>query len=98
MERNIGFWLAGRSRGYAASQVLRLSKEVILRRVGIAAGVALVCGACSLVTSLQATRIGRLDEPAVRAFAASQESAWNAHDFDRFYSTVAPDAVFTSVR
>ena len=40
----------------------------------------------------------RLDEPAVRAFAANQEAAWNAHDFDRYYATVAPDAVFVSVR
>jgi len=69
-----------------------------LRRVGIAAVVALFCGACSVVAGLQASRITRLDEPTVRAFAASQEAAWNAHDFDRYYATVAPDAVFTSVR
>jgi ketosteroid isomerase-like protein len=80
------------------AQSLRLSKEDVLRRVSIAAAVALVCGACSVFGGLGAPKVARLDEPAVRAFAASQEAAWNAHDFDRFYATVAPDAVFVSVR
>lgn len=69
-----------------------------MRRVAIAAGVALVCGACSIMGGLKAPTVARLDEPMVRAFAAGQEAAWNAHDFDRYYATVAPDAVFVSVR
>jgi hypothetical protein len=77
---------------------LRLSKEEIVRRVAIAAVVALVCGACSVLEGLNTPKVARLDETTVRAFAASQEEAWNAHDFDRFYATVAPDAVFVSVR
>jgi hypothetical protein len=77
---------------------LDLSKEESVRRVAIAAGAALVCGACSLLGGLGAPKVTRLDEPTVRAFAASQEAAWNAHDFERFYATVAPDAVFVSVR
>lgn len=67
-------------------------------RVAIAVAVALVCGACSLLAGLNTPRIARLDEPTLRAFAAGQEAAWSAHDFDRFYGTVAPDAVFVSVR
>ena len=51
-----------------------------------------------MLEGLDEPKVTRLDEPEVRAFAQSQESAWNAHDFDRFYATVAPDAVFVSVR
>jgi hypothetical protein len=76
---------------------MRLSKEEFLRRVATAAGAALVCGAC-MIMGPGAPKLARLDEPTVRAFAASQEAAWNAHDFDRFYATCAPDAVFVSVR
>ena len=43
-------------------------------------------------------KVARLDEPMVRAFAANQEAAWNAHDFDRYYATCAPEAQFVSVR
>lgn len=68
-----------------------------MRRVAIAAGIALVCGACAMIGP-GTPKAARLDEPMVRAFAASQEAAWNAHDFNSFYATCAPDAVFVSVR
>jgi hypothetical protein len=69
-----------------------------VRRIGIAAAVALVCGACSVFGGLSTPKVARLDETTVRAFAASQEAAWNEHNFDRYYATCAPDAVFISVR
>ena len=36
----------------------------------------------------------RLTEPAVRAFVARQEAAWNARDASAFAATFTPDAVF----
>lgn len=36
----------------------------------------------------------RLTEPAVRAFVARQEAAWNARDAAAFAATFTPDAVF----
>jgi hypothetical protein len=68
-----------------------------VRRFLIAAGAALLCGACSLVGQRDTPKIAKLDEPTVRAFATDQEAAWIAHDFDRYYAICAPDAVFVSV-
>jgi SnoaL-like protein len=41
--------------------------------------------------------IPRLDDATIRKFVAEQEAAWNARDFDHYYSLCAQDAVFVSV-
>ena len=74
-----------------------LSKKKHLGRIGIVAGAALVSAACTIMGPGE-PKLARLDEPTVRAFTEGQEAAWNAHDFDRYYATCAPDAVFVSVR
>jgi len=58
----------------------------------------LVAGGCALTTAPDGQNIAHLDEAAVRAFAADEQAAWNAHDFDRYYARCAPEAVFVSVR
>lgn len=50
-----------------------------------------------LAVALSASAWGaetRLAEPAVRAFVARQEAAWNARDLAAFRATFTPDAVF----
>lgn len=72
-------------------------KEGSLRLQAIAVFVISLSG-CALLDEVRGPRVVHLDEAAVRAFAADEQSAWNAHDFDRYYSLCAPGAVFVSVR
>ena len=53
---------------------------------------------CALLDEVRGPKVAHLDEATVRAFAASEQLAWNAHDFDHYYGLCAPDAVFVSVR
>jgi len=70
----------------------------MLRKETIAALAVLFVGACALVSPARGPMIEHLDEVTVRAFLASEQAAWNAHDFDRYYALCAPDATFLSVR
>jgi len=47
-----------------------------------------------LVLATPAAAAPRLTEPAVRAFTARQEAAWNARDVRGWTATFTPDAVF----
>jgi ketosteroid isomerase-like protein len=39
----------------------------------------------------------RLSDATIRAFVVEQEAAWNARDFDHYYSLCTPDAAFISL-
>jgi hypothetical protein len=76
-----------------------LSKEAKLQRSVVAIAVALICAGCSLFEkeTTPPSPPPRLDEATVRQFATEQQIAWNAQNFDHFYSLCAPDAVFVSI-
>ena len=77
-------------------------RTVLSRKSGLryllSVAAALACAACTLLVSPPPPKpTPRLDEPTIRKFIAEQETAWNARDFDHYYSLCAPEAVFVSV-
>jgi|SRR5579871_4207637 len=71
---------------------------VFLRAAAIAVWVALAASGCALIGAPNGKDAAKLDEAGIRAFRASEEAAWVAHDFGHYYALCAPDAVFVSVR
>lgn len=58
----------------------------------LALRLAVLAAAVAAPALAQTTRITQAD---IRAFAARQEAAWNAQDFDRYFAAFTPDARFT---
>ena len=58
------------------------------------AGFLLLGSGCAMIDSVFGP--SKIDEKSARAFVADQETAWNAHDFQKFYGLCAPEAVFVT--
>ena len=73
------------------------SGNSLLRSLAI--GVVVLMSACSIFPHPAATPTAtpRLNEATIRAFVAEEEAAWNARDFDHYYSLCTQDAAFISL-